>query len=102
MLNLDKYTKLKKAREDNKKKCYKKVLKQIINDVETVMIQDVDFIVFEVEPFIFGETEYNMLECVDYVINKIKKDKNFIKIIEHISFNEPNLLYIKWNLSKVA
>ena len=100
MLNLDKYAKIKKEREANKKKCYKKVFKQIIFDVETVMIQDVDFLVFEVDPFMIGEADYNMLECIDYVIAKINKDKNFEKILEQINFYEPNILYIKWNLEK--
>ena len=102
MLNLDKYAKIKKERQANKKKCYKKVLKQIIYEVETIMIQDIDLIVFEVEPFMIGELEYNMLECIDYIINKINKDEGFIKIIEQISFFEPNILYIKWDLLKIA
>jgi hypothetical protein len=102
MLNLDKYTKIKKARESMKKKCYKKVFKQIIYQVETVMIQDVDFIIFEVEPFMIGEAEYDMLECVDYVINKIKKDKGFLKILDQIDFYEPNILYIKWDFKKIT
>jgi len=102
MLNLDKYTKIKKAREAIKKKCYKKVFKQIIYQVETVMIQDVDFIVFEVDPFMIGEAEYDMLECIDYVINKIKKDEGFLKILDQIYFYEPNILYIKWDLDKIT
>lgn len=101
MLNIDKYVKLKKEQKENKKKCYKKVLKQIISEIESVMIQDVDFIVFEVEPFMIGEIEYNMLECIDFVINKINKDESFIKISGQIHFFEPNTLYIKWNLNKV-
>ena len=102
MLNLDKYTKIKKAREATKKKCYKKVFKQILYEVETVMIQDVDFIVFEVDPFMIGEAEYDMLECIDYVINKIKKDEGFLKILDQIDFYEPNILYIKWDLKKIT
>ena len=102
MLNLDKYAKIKKAREAIKKKCYKKVFKQIINEVETVMIQDVDFIVFEVDPFMIGEADYDMLECIDYVINKIKKDESFLKILDQIDFYEQNLLYIKWDFNKIT
>ena len=41
-----------------------------------------------------------MLECINYVINKIKEDKNFKKILNQISYYEPNLLYITWDLSK--
>jgi hypothetical protein len=102
MLNLDKYAKIKKEREASKRKCYKKVLKQIIYEVETVMIQDVDFLVFEVDPFMIGEADYNMLECIDYIIEKINKDKNFGKILEQIDFYEPNILYIKWSLNKIT
>ena len=45
------------------------------------MTQDINFLVYEMQPFVFGEAEYEMLECVNYVINKIKIDKNFKKIL---------------------
>jgi hypothetical protein len=101
MINLDKYSKLKKKRNEIKKKSYKKVLKQIISEVESIMIQDIDFIVFEVEPFLIGVIEYDMLECIDYVINKINKDESFKKILAQVNFFEPNILYIKWDLSVI-
>jgi hypothetical protein len=100
MLNLDKFAEIKKLKEKNKKKCYKKVFKQIITYVEMTMTQDINFLVFEMQPFVFGEAEYEMLECINYVINKIKEDKNFKKILNQISYYEPNLLYITWDLSK--
>ena len=100
MLNLDKFAEIKKQRQKNKKKCYKKVFKQIISYVEMTMTQDINFLVFEMEPFVIGEAEYNMLECVNYIINKIKEDKNFKKILDQINFYEPNLLYINWDLTK--
>jgi len=79
---------------------FKKVFKQIIIYVEMTMSQDINFLVFEMEPFVIGEADYEMLECVNYVINKIKEDKNFKKILNQISYYEPNLLYITWDLSK--
>ena len=100
MLNLDKFAEIKKLKEKNKKKCYKKVFKQIITYVEMTMTQDINFLVYEMQPFVFGEAEYEMLECVNYVINKIKVDKNFKKILNQISYYEPNLLYITWDLTK--
>jgi len=101
MLNLDKFAEIKKQREVNKKKCYKKIFKQVITYVEMTIEQNVDFIVYEIAPFVIGEADYNMLECVNYLIDKIKNDDNFKKILDQIYFYEPNLLYIKWNLSKV-
>jgi hypothetical protein len=100
MLNLDKFTEIKKQRELNKKKSYKKIFKQIITYVEMTMEQNVNFLVYEMAPFIIGEVDYDMLECVNYSIDKIKSDKNFKKILDQIQFYEPNLLYIKWNLAK--
>ena len=100
MLNLDKFAEIKKLKEKNKKKCHKKVFKQIIIYVEMTMSQDINFLVFEMEPFVIGEADYEMLECVNYVINKIKEDKNFKKILNQISYYEPNILYITWDLSK--
>jgi hypothetical protein len=100
MLNLDKFAKLKKQREINKKKCYKRVLKQIILTVEMNISQESNFLFFEMEPFVFGEADYDMLECVNYIIDKINEDKNFKKILDQIQFYEPNLLFIKWDLTK--
>ena len=51
MLNLDKFAEIKKLKEKNKKKCYKKVFKQIITYVEMTMTQDINFLVFEMQPF---------------------------------------------------
>ena len=100
MLNLDKFAEIKKLRQKNKKKCYKKVFKQIISYVEMTITQDINFLVYEMEPFVIGEADYEMLECVNYVINKIKEDKNFKKILNQISYYEPNLLYITRDLTK--
>ena len=100
MLNLDKFAKLKKQREINKKKCYKTVLKQIISTVEMTISQESNFLFFEMEPFVIGEADYDMLECVNYIIDKINKDKNFKKILDQINFYEPNLLFIRWDLNK--
>jgi hypothetical protein len=100
MLNLDKFAEIKKQREKNKKKCYKKVFKQIITFVEMTISQDIHFLVYEMQPFVFGEADYEMLECVHFIINKIKEDKNFKKILTQISYYEPNLLYITWDLTK--
>jgi hypothetical protein len=100
MLNLDKFAEIKKQRQKNKKKCYKKVFKQIISYVEMTMTQDINFLVYEMEPFVIGEADYNMLECVNYIINKIKEDTNFKKILDQINFYEPNFLYINWDLTK--
>ena len=100
MLNLNKFAEIKKQRQINKKKCYKKVFKQIITYVEMTISQDINFLVYEMQPFIIGEADYEMLECVNYIIDKIKEDKNFKKIIDQIYFYEPNLLYIIWDLTK--
>jgi hypothetical protein len=99
MLNLDKFIELKKQREHNKKKCYKTILKQINTNIDLTMSQSINFIIFEIPPFIIGEADYNTLECIDYIINKIKNDKEFKKILEEIKFYEPNVIYIKWNLN---
>jgi hypothetical protein len=48
-----------------------------------------------------GEVDYEMLESINYIIEKLKKDKTFIKIMEEIKFYEPNIIYIKWNLNKI-
>lgn len=101
MLNLDKFAKIKKERDTIKKKCYKKVLKKIISYVEINISQNLNWLIYEMEPFILGEVEYDMLECINYIIEEITIDSNFKKILEQIQFYEPNIIYIKWNIDKI-
>lgn len=101
MLNLDKFIKKKKQCEYNKKKCYKSIVKTINFLVETTISQNINFLIYETPPFIMGEANYDMLECIDYIIRKIKKDKNFKRVLEEILFYEPNLVYIKWDMNKI-
>jgi len=101
MLNLDKFTELKKKSLENKKKCYKKIYKNVIKLIELNISQNINFLIYESSPFIIGEVDYEMLECIDYIIKKIKKDKMIMKILEEILFYEPNVIYIKWNLERI-
>ena len=101
MLNLDKFAELKKKTLENKKKCYKKIYKNVIKLIELNISQNNNFLIYESSPFIIGEVDYEMLECIDYIIKKIKKDKTIMKILEEISFYEPNVIYIKWNLERI-
>jgi hypothetical protein len=101
MLNLNKYIELKKQREINKKKCFKTIVKSITSNIDSCISQNINFYVYQAPPFIFGEVEYDLLESIDYIIKKIKHDKNFKQILEEIKFYEPNLIYIKWNINKI-
>lgn len=101
MLNLNKISELKNQAFKNKKKCYKKIYKNIIKTIENIISQNINFYVYEATPFIIGEVDYEMLECINYIIKKFKKDKTFIQIMEEIIFYEPNIIYIKWNLNKI-
>jgi len=98
MLNLDKYIELKKQQEKKKKKCYKNIKSLFNNLIEHNIKSNINFIIYEMPPFIIGEPDYNILECINYVIEKIKDDKNFNKIIEEIQYYKPNVIYIKWNI----
>ena len=101
MLNLNKISELKNQALKNKKKCYKKIYKNIIKTIENIISQNINFFIYEATPFIIGEVDYEMLECINYIIEKLKKDKTFIKIMEEIIFYEPNIIYIKWNLNNI-
>ena len=69
--------------------------------IESTITQNINFIIYEMPPFIFGEANYNLLECVEYVIHKLKKDKNLNKILDEVNFYPANLVYIKWDLEKI-
>lgn len=101
MLNLEKYAKQKKEKEKNKKKCYKNILKQVNAMIEKNMDQSMDHVIYKAPTMLFDETDYDMLESINYIINKIIKDKEFEKILVDMKFIEPNILFIKWDLEKL-
>ena len=101
MLNLDKFIELKKQQKKKKKKCYKNIKSNIYHLIENKIKSNINFILYEMPPYVIGEAEYNILECINYIIEKIKDDEQFKKILEEIQYYQPNVLYIKWNFDKI-
>jgi hypothetical protein len=97
MLKLKKYIEIQKQKNEKKKKCYKNILKNINKLIEEKILDNTNYLIFELFPIIIGEADYNMFECTEYLIENLNKEK----IMEDVSFYEPNVLYIKWDINKI-
>lgn len=100
-LNLEKYTKQKKEREKNKKRCYKSNLAQVNTMITNSMDRLNNNISYEIPVFIFGEVDYDPTESALYIVKKLTKNLVFKRILTDIKILEPNILYIEWDLSKI-
>jgi hypothetical protein len=100
-LNLEKYAQQKKDKERQRKKCYKKVLEQINNIIMIKMDHGANSIKYTIPMFIIGESEYDPLESIEYVIKKLTKQMLFKRIVTKIEIYDPNILYIEWDLDKI-
>ena len=90
MINVEKLKKEAKKREKLKKECYNKILTLINNKIIIVSKTNNTSTWFEIPLFMLGYPTYELKECSDYLIEKIKK--NGFKI----SFLNPNILLINW------
>ena len=100
-LNLEKYTKQKKERERNKKRCYKNNLSQVNTMITNSIDRQNNSISYEIPVFIFGEIDYDPTESALYIVKKLTKNIMFKRILTDIKILEPNILYIEWDLSKI-
>lgn len=100
-LNLEKYTKEKRDREKNKKRCYKNILTQVNTMITNSMDRHNNSISYEIPVFIFGEVDYDPTESALYVVKKLTKHVIFKRIMTNIKILEPNILYIEWDISKI-
>lgn len=100
-LNLEKYAQIKKDKEKQRKKCYKNILQQINNIIMIKMDHGANNIIYTIPMFIIGESEYDPLESIEYVIKKLTKQLLFKRIVTKIEIYDPNSLYIEWDMSKI-
>jgi len=73
---------------------YNKILEMIIKFIEMRAIDNYEYCIYEVPEFILGETEYELVDCCKYLIDKLKENSYF----EDVSFYDPNIIYLKWKL----
>lgn len=100
-LNLDKFIKDKKDREKKKRKIYKETfiyIKSIIQDAINRMENNA---YYNVPIFNHQSPDYEALECICYIVEKIKESLLLKQIITDIKVVEPNTLYLEWDLNKI-
>jgi hypothetical protein len=76
----------------NKKRLllYKKLSSKCFKKIETAVLRDKSFYMYQVEAFQIGYPLYNITQYVTYLI-KILKHKGFF-----VKFLQPNIVFISW------
>ena len=97
-LNLEKYAQIKKDKEKQRKKCYKNILQQINNIIMIKMDHGANNIIYTIPMFIIGESEYDPLESIEYVIKKLTKQllEDLLNIKNQLLLDQKSLkFYLK-------
>ena len=92
-INLDDLYEKKNKIQDQKEKCYKKILARAhtkIKQTARLRAQD-EFCFFLVPEFQIGVPSYDIAACIAYVMDKLQKNGFNVK------YTHPNLIFISWN-----
>ena len=73
-----------------KKECFKKLLELVNNKIILISKTDQTSTWFEIPLFMLGYPNYEIKECSDYIIKKLKENEF------KVNFLEPNILLINW------
>lgn len=90
MINADKLIKEQQKRDELKIITYDKVYKTIEKKIILASASNYYYVWYEIPEFILGLPTYNLKICIEYIIEKLKKN-NF-----ECEWFDPNILLIKW------
>ena len=91
-ININDLKKNNQKKKNNMIKCYNKIKIMCLTKIKIVSKTDKTNIWFSVPNFLLGHTSYNLDDCINFIINKLKK-RGFKTLLL-----KPNILYIYWNL----
>jgi len=77
--------------------CFDKILELIHRRIRTVASYNGENTFYEIPGIMIGYPLYNLNECMDYIIDALKKNGFFVQILPppHIA-----VLYVSWSLSE--
>tara|TARA_B100001063_G_scaffold234545_1_gene252114 strand:- start:1216 stop:1797 length:582 start_codon:yes stop_codon:yes gene_type:complete len=92
-INIDDLYEKKNKIQDQKEKCYKKILARAhvkIKQTARLRAQD-EYCFFLVPEFQIGIPSYDTASCIAYIMDKLQKNGFNVK------YTHPNLIFISWN-----
>ena len=92
MISVNDIKKSKKKTNEFKKSCFKHILELINNKIKLISKTEFKSTFYEIPLFVIGYPIYSIDEAKDYLIPKLEK-RGF-----EMSFLNPNILIINWNL----
>jgi len=91
MINIYSLNNIRDQKELNKMEIYKKVLRKCHHRIITCSSKGDTFCFYIIPEYIYGIPKYNTLNCAQYIVNRLKKNKF------RVLYTYPNLIYISWN-----
>ena len=56
-------------------------------------------IFYEIPYYIYGKPLYKIKDCIDYVVDSLRKNGLFVQILPEPN---PNIIYISWNPNEIS
>lgn len=100
-VNIQAYIDEKKKKEKKRRKAYKVILSGVNQEI-TESLELTNTILIPIPSIMLEVEDYNPLEALEYIIDKLCKNKQFIQIVDEIKIIQPCTLYIKWDLDKLT
>lgn len=97
-INFDKYKEETKIKEKNRKKIYKATLRHIELLINEKLATE-KYIIYEIPVVSLEEETYTFFGAIDYILEKLTKNKDFKKILVDLKVLNPNHLYIEWDIN---
>ena len=56
-------------------------------------------IFYEIPYYVYGKSIYKIKDCIDYVVDSLRKNGLFVQILPEPN---PNIIYISWNPNEIS
>jgi len=96
-LNMNEFRNKKKLIDNMKYDTYNKLYNDVINKIKLYADNLNEFCIIEIPIFIFGKSQYNINDAIEYIINNLQVEIKKNNLCEAIHY-EPNIIYISWKL----
>jgi hypothetical protein len=100
-INISNYIDRLKAMEHSKKKCYQRCLREFHKLINKNIEEGFNFAHYKLPVVIPDEPNYDMLECANYIVDKISQDRTLKQIMVDLKFRIDSL-FIKWDIKRLS
>ncbi len=89
-IDIDKLRKIHQSKLNLKYKAFDQIIKMCHTKINTIGVNGTNYCLFAIPRLIWGYSIYDMNECREYVMDKLKEE-GFT-----VNYYDPNILFIEW------